>query len=106
LRRTRGHGGAGGGVAGGDDVGVLGVEGGETLVGGREDAVPPTQLGGQVEHRDQYDDVEEAVFDERDQRGCPQAAGVGIGGQHDERDEERQVLDQPAVAAGAQPHHL
>ena len=38
--------------------------------------------------------VDQRVLDERDQRRRAQAGDVGVGGQDDEGDEQRQVLDE------------
>ena len=66
---------------------------------------PPIWLR-DVEDRHQDHDVDQRVLDEGDERRRAQAAGVGVGRQHHEREEERQVLDEPVVAAGADAHHL
>ena len=73
-------------------------------VAGRvEDVAPAAELAGQVDHRDDDDDVDQRVLDERDQRRRPQPAGVGVGREHRERDEQRQVLDEPVAAAVPMP---
>ncbi len=82
------------------------VEGGEGVRGLAEDVVPAAQLGRQVDHRDDDHDVDQRVLDERDQRGRAQARGVGVGREHREGDEQRQVLDEPVGVLGADAHHL
>ena len=71
-----------------------------------EDAVPAAQLGRQVEDRDDDHDVDQRVLDERDERGRAQARGVRVGREHREREEQRQVLDEPVGVLGADAHHL
>ena len=85
---------------------VLGVEGVEVVADGREDAVPATQLSGQVDDRHEDHDVDQRVLDEGDQRGRAQARGVGVGREHAEGDEQGQVTDQPAALLHADAHDL
>ena len=54
--------------------------------------VPAADLAGQVDDRDDDHEVDQDVLDERDHRRRPQAAGVGVGRQQREGDEQRQVL--------------
>ncbi len=61
--------------------------------------------GGQVDDRDDDDQVDQRVLDEGDHGRGPQARGVGVGRQQHERDQQRRVLGQP-VAATTEPDHL
>ncbi len=65
---------------------------------------PPT-FAGQVEHRHDDHQVDQGVLDERDQRGRPQPRDEGEDGQDQERDEQRQVLDERVARGGADAHH-
>ena len=79
------------------------------LLGGAEDVVPAADLSREVDHRDDDDEVDQDVLHERDHRRGAQAAGVGEGRQHGERDEERRVLGDDVVAttdAGHLEHGL
>ena len=71
----------------------------------RAEHVAEADLGADVDDRDDDDDVDQRVLDERDQRRRAQAGRVGVGGQHRERDDQRQVADEP-VARAAQPHRV
>ena len=66
---------------------------------GVEDVRPAAELGGQVDDRHDDDEVDQGVLDERDDRRSAQAARVGVGREQRERDEQRQVLGDDAVAA-------
>ncbi len=61
--------------------------------------VPAAELRRQVDDRHDDDEVDQGVLDERDHRRRAQAAGVGVGREQRERDEQRQVLGDDAVAA-------
>ena len=68
--------------------------------------VPAAVDGGrQVDDRDDDDEVDQRVLDERDHRRRPQPRGVGVRRQQHERDQQRQVLGEPVVAA-AEPDHV
>ena len=69
------------------------------LLGGVEHVAPAADLGGKVDDRDDDDEVDEDVLDERDDRRSAQPRGVGVEREDEERDEERQVLGDPVVAA-------
>ena len=66
-----------------------------------EDVAPAAVLGRQVDHGHDDDQVDQGVLDERDERRGAQPAGVGVGRQHREGDEQRQVTRQGAVATEA-----
>jgi hypothetical protein len=74
-------------------------------LGRREDVRPATHLGRQVEDRHDDHHVDEGVLDEGDQRGRPQPGDVGEDREHEERDEQRQVLDEGVAGRGADAHH-
>ena len=78
----------------------------EVVRDGAEDVVPPAELGRQVDDRHEDHDVDQGVLHERDQRRCPQPRGVGVGREHRERDEQRQVADEPVGVLRADAHHL
>ena len=82
------------------------LNGREGVVGDVEDVAPAADLGGQVEDRHDDHEVDQGVLDEGDQGGCPEAAGVGVGRQDHEGDEQRQVLDDPVVAVLPHAHHV
>ncbi len=95
------------GLAAGDRVGVVLVERVERLAGRVEDAAPAAQLRRQVDHRDDDDEVDQRVLDERDQRGRAEPRRVRVGRQQRERDEQRNVLAEPAgVLAAAEAHDV
>ena len=66
---------------------------------------PPSIVVGQVDDRDDDDEVDQRVLDEGDHRRRPQARGVGVRRQQHERDQQGQVLGQP-VAAATEPDDL
>ena len=66
---------------------------------------PPSSVGRFLDRHEDHD-VDQGVLHERDQRGRPQARGVGVGREHGERDEQRQVADEPVGVVGAEAHHL
>ena len=66
---------------------------------GIEDVRPATELGREVDDRHDDHEVDQGVLDERDDRRRPQATGVGVGREQRERDEQREVLGDDAVAA-------
>ena len=57
----------------------------------RVEHVAEADLHGDVDDRHDDHDVDQRVLDERDQRRRAQAGGVGVRGQHRERDDQRQV---------------
>ena len=106
VQRVGRHRGLGCGLPGRDGVGVLPVEVGEGLAGDVEDVAPAADLVRDVDDGHDDHDVDQRVLHERDQRRRAQPAGVGVGRQDGERDEQRQVLGEPVVALLADPHHL
>ena len=69
------------------------------LLRGVEDVRPAAELRGQVDDRHDDHEVDQGVLDERDHRRRPQAARVGVRREQRERDEQREVLGDDAVAA-------
>ena len=52
---------------------------------------PAAELGGDVDHGDDDDEVDQGVLDERDERRSAQAGVVGVGREDRERDDDRPV---------------
>ena len=100
--------GAAGGLGGGDERadGLLRrrADRREVRLRGAEDVPPAAQPGRDVEHRHEDEHVDERVLDERDRGRRAQPGDVGEDRQHQERDEQRQVLDVGVGGAGVDPH--
>ena len=81
------------------------VDGLQVGLAGGEDVPPAADPGRQVEDRHDDHQVDQRVLDEGDQRGCPKTGDEGEDREHQERDEQRQVLDEGVARRGADAHH-
>ena len=81
------------------------VDRGEVRLRRAEDVPPAAEPGRDVEDRDQHEHVDQRVLDEGDRRRGAQPGHVRVDRQHEEGDEQRQVLDVGVGRGGADPHH-
>ena len=97
-------------VVGGEQRRAHGLPGarrglGELGRAGVEDRAPAAELERQVDDRDEDDQVDQQVLDHRDQRRRAQPRLVGVGGEHDERDEQRRVAPEPRPVEAHRAQH-